>query len=466
MSIHLITVLGTGLYQPICYENPKYEDQYIQSAVVRKYHEQIAAGGRVTILLTEQARKQNWEERVYTEKDVNFASRWDERIRPVIGAQKLGLQSTLKEEFPDIKVETVDIPDGKNPEEMMEIFNLIYYQIDPKDVIVFDVTHGFRSLPFLVMSVLQYAKTMKDCTLKAICYGAFEAKENNVAPIFDLTVYDEIMDWSFAAKQFVKYGNARPMKDVYNTLDRDRKNREIQGIVNKMATLSDTISTSRGSAEGERNTSTGTAQRQSIKQAYRALKDIAIDVTIGERIPPLNELIRYVKEKYSCLDKQKNYEIGMATVQLCIDFEMASQGYTALEETMKTFLCEKCQMDDMLRENRDIADLALATVGKFSIKGSAYNDFWTFFTTGDEISSEVYEKATPEEKNKYQKICALLGKNVETAKKYGDITNRIKDCRNDINHFGMRMNPLTADKLRGNLQKYYNKALEIIGAEE
>ena len=54
----------------------------------------------------------------------------------------------------------------------------------------------------------------------------------------------------------------------------------------------------------------------------------------------------------------------------------------------------------------------------------------------------------------------------ETAKKYGDITNRIKDCRNDINHFGMRMNPLTADKLRGNLQKYYNMALEIIGAEE
>jgi len=279
-------------------------------------------------------------------------------------------------------------------------------------------------------------------------------------------VYDEIMDWSFAAKQFVKYGNARPMKDVYNTLDVDRKNKKIEDIVNKMANLSDTISTSRGSAQGEKNTNTATVQRQSIRQAYLALKDISTNVTIGERIPPLNELIRYVKEKYSCLDKQKNYEIGMATVQLCIDFEMVNQGYTALEETMKTFLCEKCGLDDTLKEDRDIADLALATLGEFIKKRSASKDFWTFFTTDNKMSAEAYEKATSDDKDKYRKVCAFLGRDEEIIKKYGNVTNCIKDWRNDINHFGMRKKPLTARKLRDNLQKYYKKALEIIEADE
>ena len=57
-----------------------------------------------------------------------------------------------------------------------------------------------------------------------------------------------------------------------------------------------------------------------------------------KEIPPLEKLIIYVNEKYKCLGaNSKNYQIGMAVVQLCIEFDMINQGFTALEETLKTF---------------------------------------------------------------------------------------------------------------------------------
>ena len=90
---------------------------------------------------------------------------------------------------------------------MWDTFNKILDEINDDDQIIFDITHGFRSTPMQILVVLNYAKVIKkNVKIKGIYYGAFENRDNvtNIAPIFDLSNYDEILDWTAAADSFIK----------------------------------------------------------------------------------------------------------------------------------------------------------------------------------------------------------------------------------------------------------------------
>ena len=67
--------------------------------------------------------------------------------------------------------------------------------------------------------MLQYAKFLKKIDVKAIYYGAWEVRdtEKNMAPVFDLTVFNEILDWSAAANDFITFGSAKTLLDLTQT---------------------------------------------------------------------------------------------------------------------------------------------------------------------------------------------------------------------------------------------------------
>ena len=71
------------------------------------------------------------------------------------------------------------------------------------DQIILDVTHGFRSLPMLIFVVAAYLRQMKYVVLERVVYGAYEAKDENYnAPVFDLTLMVELMDWFHGLDSF------------------------------------------------------------------------------------------------------------------------------------------------------------------------------------------------------------------------------------------------------------------------
>ena len=55
MSIHIISVLGTSLYEPVYYQGKKepIETEFIQAAVINEYKEQLKDSGKVTIFVTD-----------------------------------------------------------------------------------------------------------------------------------------------------------------------------------------------------------------------------------------------------------------------------------------------------------------------------------------------------------------------------------------------------------------------------
>lgn len=70
-----------------------------------------------------------------------------------------------------------------------------------------DVTHGFRSLPLMSLVAVSYLRVIKKVEVQQIVYGAFDAQVDGRTPVFDLTPFVRLFDWSIAADKFLTTGN-------------------------------------------------------------------------------------------------------------------------------------------------------------------------------------------------------------------------------------------------------------------
>ena len=203
MSTHFLAVLGTSLYEPVVYQMPDsnescFEQEFVQIAILERLQDQFSDGGKITFFLTEKAKKNNWEDRAYSDRDISALTRWTSEKKHEIqqGNRKQGLKSTLQSKYPQLYAKTkgVEICDAGTEEEIWSVFETIYDSIEEGDEIVFDITHGFRSIPMLAITVINYAKVLKNCTLRGIYYGAYEASkiidDRKYVPIINLTIYD------------------------------------------------------------------------------------------------------------------------------------------------------------------------------------------------------------------------------------------------------------------------------------
>jgi len=113
-----------------------------------------------------------------------------------------------------LPLELVRIPAGAREEEMWDIFRIITEQVAEGDEVYFDITHGYRSLPFLSFLALAYLRTAKGAAIRGVYYGAYEARKDGHTPIFDLTPFVELLDWTVAADRFIRFGDGRDLADL------------------------------------------------------------------------------------------------------------------------------------------------------------------------------------------------------------------------------------------------------------
>ncbi|MDW8318515.1 MAG: TIGR02221 family CRISPR-associated protein [Anaerolineae bacterium] len=131
----------------------------------------------------------------------------------------------------------VPIPDGKDEAQLWDVFQAVVDHVATDDSVVFDITHGFRSLPFLSFLAAAYLRVVKKIRLQAVLYGNFEARDKSVtpnrAPVIDLTRFVDLLDWMVAADRFVRFGDAhdlaerlRAAKPGYPQIEQDPRLRE------------------------------------------------------------------------------------------------------------------------------------------------------------------------------------------------------------------------------------------------
>ncbi|RRR76898.1 MAG: TIGR02221 family CRISPR-associated protein [Candidatus Viridilinea halotolerans] len=118
--------------------------------------------------------------------------------------------------FPDLQqrlagvlpVQPLPIPAGHAEQELWQIFAVLATEIKPGDELIFDMTNAFRSLPLLALLAANFVRSVRGATLERMIYGAFEARQENQTPIFDLTPFVALLDWTSATDTFLRYGRA------------------------------------------------------------------------------------------------------------------------------------------------------------------------------------------------------------------------------------------------------------------
>ncbi len=115
-------------------------------------------------------------------------------------------------EIPDSKFnkyEKIYIPFGVKEGDYWETFDTLINNINVENKEIYlDITHGFRSLPFFIFTVLNFFEKVKGARIKALYYANFEyGDESTTKPIVDLLPVIELNKWIEGYFLFNKYGD-------------------------------------------------------------------------------------------------------------------------------------------------------------------------------------------------------------------------------------------------------------------
>jgi CRISPR-associated Csx2 family protein len=349
-----VSVLGTTNYKRCTYcigDNVAASNvRFVQEATISHLCRSWGPHDRIMIFTTPEAYKKNWLDKGHPDTD-------EQRGRK-------GLCSCLEALGLDVPFTNVMIPEGQSEEEIWTIFQTIYDNLCSGDQVIFDVTHGFRSIPMLVLVVLHYAKAMKQVKLAGIHYGAWEAAktvsvtDNTAAveqrvPIFDLTPFASLLDWTVAIDRFLGAGDATPAKRLAHahvatfpiSARKDPSLATLKKVTNSLENLAKDLATCRG---------------PSIGPTALELKSLVKDyLSESNHLPPLKALLEQVGLQVQHFDGN-TVQDGIRAARWCMEHNLIQQGYTILQEILKTHMCEQVGAATDNKDYREIVGSSAA----------------------------------------------------------------------------------------------------------
>jgi CRISPR-associated Csx2 family protein len=426
-----MSVLGTNCYQKCNYyyqnENNIIENvHFVQEASIQLFNIEWQEQDKIYILLTNDANELNW-------KDNGQLSN-----KKCINPYEEGLETRLNNLKIKASIDGIPIKNGNNEEEIWSQFQVIYELLNENDNLYFDITHSFRSIPMLLMVLLNYGKFLKKINVKAITYGNFEGrnKQNNNSEIIDLTSFSLLQDWTSAANEFIYFGSVKKisslsLQEIKPLLIESKGSDENLNSLRKLNTLLpkfvSNIQTNRGVYIVE-NT-----EGKSIVELLNQIKGITIK--------PLIPLLEVISKKMDDFSSENDIRNGIKAVRWCLDHGLTQQGITILKETITSFVCSEMGLDHKVELNRNIVDKCFFVTSN-NVKE---NDWDQYLKNNSTIAKKIIESSN---------LLKILQEEFTT----------ISMIRNDINHAGFKESFITkpdvfTKKLKDILEKVSSKVL-------
>lgn len=420
MGVKLFTFLGTNDYKETEYffgdesSTKSYKSRFTQEAIVKTLE---IPELEVIVFTTEEAYQKNW-----IPKDE-------------------GLKSKL--ENANVKCKNIMIPQGKTNEEIWQIFNLVYENIEENDEIYVDITHSLRSIPVVFMSVLNHAKITKGCHIKRILYGAYEAKEeDNRSPIFDLILFDKITDWSFGVDQLISTGESekfcsaaeetlKPLKSQTQGKD------ELVSLTEKCAKKIKEFYTDLKLAQGKPIQKNGVELKNLLDEIKELNKDERLE------IKPFYDILEKIENQVDFFEENNLVENILGCAKLCVKFGMYQQAYTFLLENIINYICLEAGLDwNKLKDRESVANV----IGSKNLAVRKEKNY--------EKGQESGDKETSDKETELQNLKDKLGFITEDIAKYYD---KLGQYRNTLNHAGFRENPLSKKKVLDEINSFISE---------
>lgn len=399
----LISFLGTTNYVSCNYyykdlQNKVDNVRFVQEATLKILCSDFSEQDEVLIFATNDAKDKNWV---------------DNGQPPVVvksEEEKIGLKTRLenlqKEGFKGkIYPNPIEIDEGFSEKEVWNIFDKIYEKLQTNDEVYLDITHSFRFMPMLAMVLLNYAKLLKQITVKSITYGAFEGlgpafavreikREMRNARIVEIESFSDLQNWTTATSQFIKYGLSSDLKSITQN--------NYKEFTDSLNNVTDSINTNRG------------------KRIYKGkiFEELEKSIQKLDSVypPPLKNIINEISNKIKDFEKSKSWKNGLSAAQWCVEHNMTQQGITILEELIITYISEK-----VFKKEKDIYN---------AYKRGLVSQ--CFYVKERNTNKSEWKPDLQEEKNqKYiESIFSLLTEEMVSLK------GNLSKLRNDINHSG------------------------------
>lgn len=357
---------------------------------------------------------------------------------------------SVLEELKDSRIKPIDIPTGRTTEEMWETFKIIAQYVDEGDRVIFDITHGLRSLPFLVFLFAAYLKSAKNVTIAAVYYGAFElgdSKNNVPAPVIDLSEFVSMIDWITATTRFVKIGDGQPLSSLIEgsiPSNEELKNnpdaRPIKKQLKQSAEAIHTISLALSITRPIETMESATKLEEILHQA---------STSFTERAKPFSLLSDRVVREYGqfaltnpkgTANLTENLRLQLKTIYWYIQRSQVVQAVTLAREWLVSVLVLNFGISEYmfdLKRGREHAEKAL--------------------NNATEIRKPHPRPIAPGD-------CDQQFETLPQADELVKLWSQIIELRNDIAHCGMNRQPQTAAKLQAKAVSLYPKLEKIANA--
>ena len=433
-----ISVLGFTNYGQCSYVKDNFKSdtvRFIQEATLDYLcqKEEWTANDIAYILLTREAEMANWLD----------DGMYDKQTKETVKCQ--GLQSRLLSMRLPFEVQAIkSIPHGNSEAEIWEIFERVFLKIQEGDELYFDLTHGFRYLPMLVMVLINYSKFLCGTTVRSITYGNYESRNvKNEAPIIDLLPLSALQDWTFAAGQYLDSGNVNRLVKMSketvapilkNSEGRDENAKTLIKFIRALENSIDDIQMCRG---------INIVDAINISEVCNTARMLS-----STCITPLNPIFDKIKQTLKEFVDYTSERNGFAAAKWCIENNLYQQAITIARENIVTYVCLNLHLNYKNEHDRNLVDRA------FYI-----NEYNT-----PELEWKIDQNSTPEE----QELDRCTIKRILENKMIPSlcvIFNKCRDIRNDINHFGMRNNPSKSIRLKEKIKTIVREIYELYDAK-
>ncbi len=438
-----ISFLGAGFYQPTFYvaegqnETDVPATRFIQEATISHFATSFNHADKIYVFTTVGALI-NWEDNNHKQSANENVVYYD------------GLKTCLNKLDLNAEFKNICIKDGKSPEELWEIFRDVFELIQEGDTLIFDITHGFRTLPMFNMVLINYAKLLKDISVSGIYYGAYDARYKldgkEYSPIWNLKDFQLLQDWTNTANIFLKTGNAMPLAEMIE----DENGQEIK---NGLKLFSKQILVNRGMSIFSGKDAINL--RELLKRRQNRIENAVDNKTIIE--VPLTPILEKIKDEFDLYES--NHPInGFLAVHWAIRNGLIQQGTTMLEESVTSFVMNDIGQGEYISDaSKRMSSSAALTVGE----NVPFN--YTNVKELCENEKEEKQKAIAIANLKWEIEFVPVIRNLPYKKKLGECVNSIKQSiRNDINHAGFRKDARGYDELEVSLKKRYREIKKIL----
>ncbi|MFQ3536786.1 MAG: TIGR02221 family CRISPR-associated protein [Aggregatilineales bacterium] len=374
--------------------------------------------------------------------------------------EEKGLKALLEEL--NITIEEVSIPDGKDADQLWEIFDAIGERIPQGTKVTLDITHGFRSLPLVMLLACAYFNASEKFTLAHVYYGAY-VDQNTIASIVDLTPMLTLFEWANAVAAFKRGGSLRPMADL---LEQRHETLYKQGVVNGKARLP-----LRPLAD----------QMQSLMDAFELGRLRGINEPVGE-IRRLAEEARrsaqrwekpFVSQVDAILDQLRSFKVtdeDSIDTRLAAEFALVEWYYKNGLYIHAGLLLREWVISYVMSRSPEYRGKSLQEIFQDKDLREEVSNYLNNLSEQKKAISEIMLSAAqlaqklnrlPDEFRAVVGIPAVEVHYDESAA-LGDTWNQLKELRNDLAHFGHRKKPFEAETIKEKVKTLIDRLKPLV----